>query len=132
VSRAGDDHALAEVRELGTHIHHLIAKELRFVDADNFRTRRQLFQDFGGFEDVVRGNAEAGMRHDFVGGVAFVDGRFEDLHALARDLRAAQPTDQLLALAGKHRADDDFDPAHIAFDDVHGCSFKNQLSVFSS
>src|SRR5260370_6931555 len=59
------------------------------------------------------------MRHDFVGGVAFVDGRLEDLYALARDFRAAQTADQLLALAGKHRANDDFDPAHIAFDDVH-------------
>src|SRR2546427_5643679 len=37
---------------------------------------------------------------------SFVDGRLEDLHALAGDLRAAQAADQLLALAGKHRADD--------------------------
>src|SRR2546429_7427361 len=130
--QAGDDHAFAEVGQLGADIHHLIAKELRFVDTDNFRARQQLFQDFGGFEDVVRGNAEARMRHDFVGGVAFVDGGFEDLHALARDFRAAQPPDQLFALAGKHRANDDFDPAHIAFDDVHGRSPQNQLSVFSS
>ena len=62
------------------------------------------------------------MRNNFVGGVAFVDGRFEDLHALARNLRTAQSANQFLALAGKHRADDDFDPAHIAFDDVHGGS----------
>src|SRR6266576_2904445 len=130
--QAGDDHALAEIRELGANIHDLIAKELRFVNADNFRARQQLFHDFGGFEDVVRGNAEARMRDDFVGSVAFVDGRLEDLHALACDLRAAQPPDQLLALAGKHWADDDFDPAHIAFDDVHGRSPQNQLSVFSS
>jgi len=37
----------------------------------------------------------------------------KDPHVLARDLRAAQPPDQLLTLAGKHRADDDFDPAHM-------------------
>src|SRR5258708_5043562 len=131
--QASDDHALAEVGQLGADIHHLVAKELRFVDADNFRARRQLFQDFGGFEDVVRGNAEARMRDDFVGGVAFVDGRFEDLHALARDLRAAQPTDQLLALAGKHRGDDDFNPSHIAVDDIQCCSFKtsDQFPVLS-
>src|SRR5216684_4521821 len=59
------------------------------------------------------------VRGDFVGGVTFVDGWFEDLHALPRDLCAAQTADQLFALAGKHRANDDFDPAHIAFDDVH-------------
>src|SRR5712664_1561063 len=122
--QAGDDHTFAEIRELGANIHYLIAKELRFVDADYFRARRQLFHDFGGLEHIVRRNAKARVRDDFVGGVALVDGRLEDLHALARDLRAAQATDQLLALAGKHRADDDFDPAHIAFDDVHGRSFK--------
>jgi hypothetical protein len=44
------------------------------------------------------------------------------LDALARYFGAAEAADQLLALAGKHRADDDFDPAHIAFDDVHGDS----------
>src|SRR6266852_3945147 len=131
--QAGDDDTFAEIRELGANIHYFIAKELRFVDADNFRARRQLFQDFGGFEDVVRGNAEARMRDDFVGGIAFVDGGFEDLHALARGLRASQPAEQLLALAGKHRADDDFDPAHIAFDDVHGRSLKSsyQYSVLN-
>src|SRR5712692_10043823 len=122
--QAGDDHALAEIRELGANIHYLVAEELRFVNADNFRARREFFHDFGGFENAVRRNAKAGMGHDFVGGVAFVDGRLEDLHALARDFRATQTADQLFAFAGKHRADDDFDPTHIAFYDVHGCSLK--------
>src|SRR6266436_1671287 len=122
--QAGDDDAFAEIGELGANIHYFIAEELRFVDADDFRARRQLFHDFGGIEHVVRGNAEARVRDDFVGGVALVDGRLEDLHSLARDLRAAQATDQLFAFTGKHRADDDFDPAHVAFDDVHGRSFK--------
>ena len=62
------------------------------------------------------------MRDDFVGGVALINGGLEDLDALARNFRAAQAADQFLALAGKHGADDDFDPAHIAFDDVHGGS----------
>src|SRR6266849_1019162 len=122
--QAGHDDAFAEIRELGANIHNLIAKELRFVDADHFRAGRQLFHDFGGLEHVVRRNAEAGVRDDFVGGVALVDSGLEDLHSLARDLRAAQATDQLFAFTGKHRADDDFDPAHVAFDDVHGRSFK--------
>jgi hypothetical protein len=41
------------------------------------------------------------------------------LHALARNFGAAQAANQFLAFAGKHRADDDFDPAHVAFDNVH-------------
>src|SRR6266852_2354272 len=117
--QAGDDDAFAEIGELGANIHDFIAEELRFVDADDFGTRRKLFHDLGSFKYRIRGNAKAGMRDDFVGGVAFVAGGLEDLHTLARDLRAAQAANQLFTLAGKHRADHDFDPAHIAFDDVH-------------
>src|SRR6266853_1768906 len=122
--QAGNDDAFAEIGELGANIHYLIAKKLRFVDADYFRAWRKFFHDFGGFEDVVRRNAEAGVRDDFVGGIAFVDGRLDDLQTLARDFRAAQTADQLFTLAGKHRANDDFDPAHIPFDDVHDDSFN--------
>ena len=53
------------------------------------------------------------VRHDVIVGVAGVDRRLEDLDLLAGDLRAAQPADQLLALAAEHAADDDFDPALI-------------------
>jgi hypothetical protein len=122
--QTGDDNALAEIGEFGANIYHLVAKELSFVDADDFRSRGEFFHDFGGFEDVVGRNTKAGVRHDFVSGVARVDGGLENLHTLASDFRAAQAADQLLALAGKHRADDDFDPAHIAFDDVHDCSLE--------
>ena len=40
-----------------------------------------------------------------------VEDRLENLHLLAGDLRAAQPADQLFALAAEHAAGDDFDPA---------------------
>src|SRR5215472_5561301 len=125
--QAGDDDALAKIGEPGANIDHFIAKKLRLVDAHDFRARSQFVHDFLGLADVVRGNAQAGMRDDLVGGVALIDGGLENLYALARNLRAAKAANQLLALARKHRADDDFDPAHIAFDDVHGGS----LLVFS-
>jgi hypothetical protein len=127
--QSGDDDALAEIGELGANIHNFIAEELRFVNADDFRARRELLHDFRGFEDGVRGNAQAGMRDDLVGGVAFINGGLEDLHALARNLCTAQPANKLFALAGKHRTDNDFDPAHIAFDDIHGFSLKPILSL---
>ena len=60
------------------------------------------------------------MRHDVIGRVAGIDGGLEDLHALPRDLRAAQAADQLFALAAEHAADDDFNPARRrGTDDVH-------------
>src|SRR5262249_40443966 len=43
-----------------------------------------------------------------------VDERLEDLDLLARDLRAPQAANELLALAAEHRAGDDLDPAVIA------------------
>ena len=36
---AGDDHALAQIRQLGADIHYFFAEELRFVDADDFGAR---------------------------------------------------------------------------------------------
>ena len=51
------------------------------------------------------------MRHDVIGRVARIDGRLENLHALAGDLRAAQAANQLFALAAEHAPDDDLDPA---------------------
>ena len=43
--------------------------------------------------------------------VAVVDVRLEDLDLALGDLRAAQPADQLFALAAEHAAGDHFDPA---------------------
>ena len=61
------------------------------------------------------------MRHDVVFAEAVVDERLEDLHFLPRDLGAAQPADQLLALAAEHAAGDDFDPPVLGTraDDIH-------------
>ena len=91
--------------------------------ADDLGARGQFVHDFSSLENSVRGNAEAGVRNNFVGGVAFVNGGLEDLHALPCNLRASQPANQFFALAGKHRANHDFDPAHIAFNNIHGFSF---------
>src|SRR5215469_3540062 len=125
--QAGDDDALTKIGEPGANIDHFLDKKLRFIDAHDFRARRQFVHDFGGLGDVVGRDAQAGVRDDLVGGGPLIDGGFEDLYALARNLRAAKAANQLLTFAGKHWANDDFDPAHIAFDDVHGVS----LLVFS-
>ena len=52
-----------------------------------------------------------GVADDVGGVVAVVDARLEEEHALAGDLRAPQPADHLLALAGEHRPADDLEPA---------------------
>src|SRR5207245_6492809 len=77
--QARDNDALTKVGELSADIDDFVAQELGFVDADDFRARGQLVHDFGGFAYVVRGNAEAGVRNNFIGGIAFVDGGLENL-----------------------------------------------------
>jgi hypothetical protein len=50
------------------------------------------------------------MRDDVADVVTVVDQRLDDQRALAGDLRAPEPADQLLALAAEHRAADDLQP----------------------
>ena len=87
-------------------------EELPFVDADDLgvvvdhaRPARPSSRTF------CDGDPHVAVRHDVVFAEAVVDERLEDLHLLPGDLRAAQPADQLLALAAEHAAGDDFDPA---------------------
>src|SRR5579884_2384207 len=115
----GDNHALAQIGQLRANVNDFVAQELRFIDPDNLGSRLNLLHDFAGLRHVVGWNPESRVRDDFIHRVALVNGWLEDLHALAGDFRAPKPPNQLLALAGKHRPDHHFDPAHIPFDDVH-------------
>ena len=73
-------------------------------------------------------NPQLAVRDDVVVGVAGVDGGLEDLDTLAGDLGAAQPADELFALAAEHAADDDFDPARgWGSDDVHIVIYTGRL-----
>src|SRR5438105_3262206 len=67
------------------------------------------------------------MRHDVVVGVALVNARLEDLHALACDLRAPQPADQLFALAAEHRPAYHLDPSQIVLGKIHVVAPKGAL-----
>src|SRR5262249_1607819 len=120
-----DDHALAEIRELRANVHNFFAKELRFVDANDFRARQNFFHYFGSFRHGFRLDTKTGMRNDFIGGIALVNRGLENLHALPGNFRAPQPANQLFALSRKHWPDHHFDPAHISFDDVHARSSLN-------
>src|SRR5215471_5518391 len=100
----GDDDALAHARELLAHVHELGAEELPLVDADHLRLVRVL-QDLRCLLHRARRDPQLAVGHDRVLGIAIVDRGLEDLHALAGDLRAAQPADQLLRLAAVHAAD---------------------------
>ena len=96
---AGDDDAFARVRQLVRDVDEPRSEEVRFIDADYFRAPFQFGQDLGRIRDHFGLHPEIAVRDDLVGGVAIVDRRLENLHALAGDHGAAEAANQLLALA---------------------------------
>jgi hypothetical protein len=75
------------------------AEEVRFVDPHHFSPGIQIRKNVGGALDGLRFHAQIVMGNDFVGGIAVVDERLEDLHAFPGDDRTPEPPHQLLALA---------------------------------
>src|SRR5439155_1507696 len=96
-------------------------EKLPLIDADHFRLVADVLQELIGILHGLRRDSHVAVRHDVVFAEAVVDGRFENLDLLSRDLRSAQAADELLALAAEHAAGDDFDPAVMRFfpDNVH-------------
>ncbi len=117
----GDDHPLAAAGKLGACGRQILVEELGFVDADDLGVVVDEPQQLRRVADVDPLNPHLAVRHDFGLGEAVVERRLEDLHALAGDLRAPQPADELFALSAEHAAGDDFDPAvgRVAMRDVH-------------
>ena len=56
---ARDNHALSQIGKLCAYIHDFVAKELRFINAHNFRARQKLFHDFLGSRNIVGRDAQA-------------------------------------------------------------------------
>ena len=108
--QSGHDHALAAIRERVARGRQIGVEELTLVDADDFGVAVHARQEFVGRLHVLRRNPHLAVRDDMAVAVAVVDERLEDLDLLLRDLCAAQPADELLALAAEHAAGDDFDP----------------------
>ena len=60
---------------------------------------------------ALRRNPQLAMGDDVIGRVACINGRLENLDALAGDLRATEAANQLFAFPAEHAPDDDLDPA---------------------
>jgi hypothetical protein len=89
-----------------------LVEKLRFVDGNYVRRRIDLLPDLEGRVGWNRLNGATVMTGDRVNArIPLVQVRLEDLDALARDDRAAYATYELLALAAKHHAGNDFDPS---------------------
>ena len=109
--QTGHDHAFAAVRQLlqaaGRFWSKNCPSSMPTTSVSRPSTRKQLVRAAHG----GRRDPHVAVRDDVIVAVAIVDERLEDLDVLAGDLRAAQPPDQLLALAAEHAAGDDLDPA---------------------
>ncbi len=106
---AGGDDARSVLDEALDDVDDLRREELHLVDADRVVAARDP-------DDLLRprhgdgAHLRARVADDVADVVAVVDARLHDERALAGDLRAAQPADELLALAAEHRPADDFEP----------------------
>ena len=85
-------------------------EELNLVDADDVVAVDEA-GDVGGVVDRDRPHLGAGVADDVADVVAVVEPRLDDQRALAGDLGAPQPADELLALAAEHRPANDLEPA---------------------
>ena len=109
-SSPDDDDARSALDEHVDDEHDPRREELHLVDPDHV-------VGLGEARDVLRprhrdgAHLRACVADDVADVVAVVDARLHDQRALAGDLGAAQPADQLLALAAEHRAADDLEPA---------------------
>src|SRR6202022_823973 len=108
---AGHHDAFAAVGEVHAGGRQIVVEKLRLVYADHGRVVEHLAQQLGGAANLHRLDAHLAVRDNLVGRKAIVEHRFEDLHLLPRNLRAAQAADQLFALSAEHAAGDHFDPA---------------------
>src|SRR5439155_14661973 len=111
----GHDDPLTAVRQCVAHRRQVQIEELPFVDPHHFGVIVDELQQLLRTPDVARRDAHVAVRDDVGVAVAVVDERLEDLDLLPGDLRAPQPSNQLLALAAEHAAGDDFDPPMLRF-----------------
>ena len=87
-----------------------VVEELHLVDPDRVVTAREP-KHLGTRRCSDRPHLRPGVRDDMPDVVAVVDERLDDQRPLPRDLRAAQPADELLALPGEHRPAHDLEPS---------------------
>src|SRR5581483_5394897 len=106
----GDDDALAALDQPLDHADDLEVEELHLVDPDGVVAVREA-DDLLRARDRDSAHLRARVADDVADVVAVVDARLRDERALAGDLRAAEPPDELVALAAEHRAADDLEPA---------------------
>jgi len=116
-----DDHTFPAVRERVARGRQVRVEELPFVNPDDLGVVVDALHELVGALHALRRHTHVAVRDDVIFAVAVVDERLEDLDLLLRNLRAAQPANELLALAAEHAAGDDFDPAMLwlAAHDVH-------------
>ncbi len=108
----GRDDSCAALDEHVDHEHDLRREELHLVDADHVVALPQP-RDVLGPRDRDGAHLRPCVADDVADVVAVVDLRLHDQRPLAGDLGAAEPPNELFALAGEHRAADHLEPAAV-------------------
>ena len=101
------DQAFPSICELDRHLEETLFEELSFVDADDFGTVVELFQNLFRVLDELGVDLHVTVGDDMLFAIAAVDQRFEDLDSLTGDLSSSQPSNQLFALPTEHAPGND-------------------------
>ena len=105
---------LPSIRQRVAHHRQLEVEELRLVDPDHLGVCGHGVEQRTRARHAARGQADIAVRDDVIVSMAVIELWLEHLHPLPRNLGAAQPADQLLALSAEHAAGDHLDPALVA------------------
>src|SRR5262249_29993016 len=114
-------HALADLDDPGI-------EKLSFVHPDDLGPVIEALEELLARADGDGREAHIAVRHD-LGLRPRVHLGLEDLDALPGDDRAAEPADQLLALAREHAPGDDLDPSQLGLDQRHGRGILTESTV---
>src|SRR5262249_39844228 len=104
LGEASDNDPPAPINQRNAHPRPICGEELTLVYPDDLGVVVNQLKELFGAANILRRDPHVAMRHDVPVRIPVVDIRLEDLHFLARDLRASQATDELLALAAEHAA----------------------------
>ena len=112
--QTGDNHTFSRVGKLVAHGHKPQVKELPLVNPNDLRAFIDQIKNLCGSKDKLRFDFHITVANDMILTVPSVELWFEYLHSLSRDLRPAQPADQLLTFTAEHAPADHLDPPEIS------------------
>lgn len=122
----GNDHLFTGIGELLDNLNEFGAHEVGLIDAHYLGSPVEFGENFRSVCNDFRFEPRVCVGDNFVGRVALINDRFEDLNPTARDHGTAKAADEFFTFPGEHGATDDFNPAGVIYEKVHAIKERGQ------